>query len=56
VLETGLGGRLDSTNIIQRPTLSIITSIGLDHTKILGETIELIAKEKAGMSKSNYLM
>ncbi len=48
VLETGLGGRLDSTNIIKRPALSIITSIGLDHTKILGNTIELIAKEKAG--------
>jgi dihydrofolate synthase/folylpolyglutamate synthase len=48
VLETGLGGRLDSTNIIQRPILSIITSIGLDHTKILGDTIELIAAEKAG--------
>jgi dihydrofolate synthase/folylpolyglutamate synthase len=48
VLETGLGGRLDATNVIKRPTLSIITSIGLDHTKILGDTIELIAKEKAG--------
>ena len=50
VLEVGLGGRLDSTNIIT-PTLSIITSIQLDHTKILGDTIELIAMEKAGIMK-----
>lgn len=47
VLEVGLGGRLDSTNIIV-PTLSIITSIQLDHVKILGDTIEKIAAEKAG--------
>ena len=50
VIETGLGGRLDSTNII-KPTLSIITSIGLDHQDMLGETLELIAKEKAGIIK-----
>jgi len=50
VLEAGLGGRLDATNIIT-PILSIITSIGLDHTKILGETIEAIANEKAGIIK-----
>ena len=48
VLETGLGGRLDASNVIKRSSLSIITSIGLEHTKILGDTIELIAKEKAG--------
>lgn len=47
VLEVGLGGRLDSTNIIN-PTLCIITSIQLDHVKILGDTIEKIALEKAG--------
>jgi dihydrofolate synthase / folylpolyglutamate synthase len=47
VLEVGLGGRLDSTNIIV-PTLCIITSIQLDHVKILGDTIEKIALEKAG--------
>eukprot|EP00934_Nitzschia_sp_Nitz4_P002875 Nitzschia sp. Nitz4//scaffold298_size22859//19255//20811//NITZ4_008533-RA/size22859-augustus-gene-0.2-mRNA-1//1//CDS//3329546335//2865//frame0 len=51
VLETGLGGRLDATNVIQQPAISVITSIGLEHTRILGETIELIAKEKAGIMK-----
>ena len=51
VLETGLGGRLDATNVIQTPALSIITSIGLEHTRILGHTIELIAREKAGIIK-----
>lgn len=51
VLETGLGGRLDATNVIQKPDLCIITSIGLEHTAILGDTIELIAKEKAGIIK-----
>lgn len=52
IIETGLGGRLDSTNIIQ-PELSIITSIGLDHVAILGDTLEKIAKEKAGIIKEN---
>jgi len=51
VLETGLGGRLDATNVIRRPALSIITSIGLEHTRILGDTIEQIATEKAGIIK-----
>lgn len=50
VIETGLGGRLDSTNII-RPVLSIITNISLDHVKLLGNTIEKIAAEKAGIIK-----
>ncbi|NGX48908.1 MAG: Folylpolyglutamate synthase, partial [Candidatus Anoxychlamydiales bacterium] len=50
IIETGLGGRLDATNIIT-PILSIITSIGLDHTNILGDTIDLIAFEKAGIIK-----
>lgn len=53
VLETGLGGRLDATNIIRRPALSVITSIGLEHTKILGDTIEKIALEKGGIMKEN---
>ena len=53
VIEVGLGGRLDATNVIQQPTLSVITSIGLEHTHILGNTIELIAKEKAGIIKHN---
>lgn len=52
ILETGLGGRLDATNSILNPTLTIITSIGLDHTEILGDTIEKIAAEKAGIIKA----
>jgi dihydrofolate synthase / folylpolyglutamate synthase len=50
VIETGLGGRLDATNVI-RPKLSVITSIELEHTAILGDTIEKIAGEKAGIIK-----
>lgn len=53
VLETGLGGRLDATNVIRNPSLTIITSIGLEHTRILGDTIELIALEKGGIMKPN---
>ncbi len=52
VIETGLGGRLDSTNLIQ-PDLSIITNISLDHADLLGNTLELIAGEKAGIIKHN---
>ena len=52
VIETGLGGRLDSTNIIH-PEVSFITSIGYDHTELLGDTLELIAGEKAGIIKDN---
>ena len=52
-MEVGLGGRLDSTNIISKPILSVITSVQLDHTKILGETIEKIAFEKSGIMKPN---
>ena len=51
VLETGLGGRLDATNSFEHPFLSVITSIGLDHTEILGNTLEEIAAEKAGILK-----
>jgi dihydrofolate synthase / folylpolyglutamate synthase len=51
VIETGLGGRLDSTNIIT-PLLSIITNIGYDHMNILGDTLEKIAAEKAGIIKT----
>jgi len=50
IIEVGLGGRLDSTNIIT-PEVSVITNIGLDHTQFLGDTIELIAYEKAGIIK-----
>ena len=52
VIETGLGGRLDCTNII-KPVLSIITNIGFDHTKFLGDTLPRIAFEKAGIIKKN---
>ena len=51
VLETGLGGRLDATNIIESPLVSVITGIDLDHTAILGDTYEKIAYEKAGIIK-----
>jgi dihydrofolate synthase/folylpolyglutamate synthase len=53
VLETGLGGRLDATNVITKPNLCIVTSIGLEHTAILGDTVELIAVEKAGIIKKD---
>lgn len=52
VIEVGLGGRLDSTNIIT-PEVSVITNIGFDHTQFLGRTYEAIAKEKAGIIKPN---
>ena len=48
VIEVGLGGRLDTTNVLE-PAVCVITSIGLDHTEILGDTIEKIAAEKAGI-------
>jgi dihydrofolate synthase/folylpolyglutamate synthase len=53
ILETGLGGRLDATNIIEAPLASVITGIDLDHTAILGDTYEKIAYEKAGIMKEN---
>ncbi len=52
VIETGLGGRLDSTNVVT-PEVSIITNIGLDHTDMLGDTLPLIATEKAGIIKKD---
>ena len=51
VLETGLGGRLDATNTVEQPVCSVITSIGYDHTELLGNTLEEIAAEKAGIIK-----
>lgn len=51
VLETGLGGRLDATNVIESPEVSVIMNIGLDHTEVLGDTVEKIAAEKAGIIK-----
>lgn len=51
VLETGMGGRLDATNVVENPLLTVITSISLEHTEILGDTIPKIAREKAGILK-----
>ena len=51
VMETGLGGRLDATNAIENPVISVITTISLEHAAILGDTVEKIAAEKAGIIK-----
>lgn len=51
ILEVGLGGRLDSTNVIPAPALSVITPVSLDHTEFLGETLAEIAQEKSGIIK-----
>lgn len=51
VLETGLGGRKDATNVVESPMISVITSIGLDHVEYLGDTCAAIAGEKAGIIK-----
>jgi dihydrofolate synthase/folylpolyglutamate synthase len=51
LLETGMGGRLDATNIIDRPAMTVITPISIDHTEYLGPTIPIIAREKAGIMK-----
>ena len=51
ILEAGMGGRLDSTNIIDTSVISVITGIALDHTAFLGDTVEKIASEKAGIIK-----
>ncbi len=56
VLETGLGGRLDATNIIDSPELCLITKIDIDHTEYLGDTIEKIAAEKAGIIKTGTVV
>lgn len=53
ILETGLGGRLDATNCIKEKALSVITKIGYDHMEYLGDTLESIAFEKAGIIKEN---
>lgn len=53
IIETGMGGKLDATNIIEKPVCSVLTSISLDHTKILGDTIEKITAEKCGIIKHN---
>ena len=51
VIEVGIGGELDGTNVIRAPRVSVITTIGLDHTETLGETLELIARDKAGIAR-----
>ena len=51
MLEVGLGGRLDATNVIEKPAVCVIASISLDHTEILGDTIAAIAGEKGGIIK-----
>lgn len=51
VLEVGMGGALDSTNVIETPEVAVITNIGLDHTEVLGDTVEKIAETKAGIFK-----
>ena len=56
VTETGLGGRLDATNTLNNVALSVIAKIGLDHTAILGNTIEEIAREKCGIIKNNKVV
>ena len=53
VIETGLGGRLDSTNILEKPDLTIVTTIGFDHMALLGDTLPKIAAEKAGIFKAD---
>jgi dihydrofolate synthase/folylpolyglutamate synthase len=55
VLEVGLGGRLDATNVIEPPLVAVITSIGLDHMEYLGDTLPAIAAEKAGILKAGSL-
>jgi folylpolyglutamate synthase len=52
VLEVGLGGRLDATNVVRKPAACGITSLGMDHVDILGDTLEKIATEKAGIMKT----
>ena len=51
VLETGLGGALDATNIIKTPVMEVIASISMDHMAFLGDTLEKIAEQKAGIIK-----
>ena len=55
ILEVGLGGRLDATNVITKPHLTVITPISLDHQEFLGKNLESIAYEKAGVLKPNVV-
>ncbi|MDO4608125.1 MAG: folylpolyglutamate synthase/dihydrofolate synthase family protein [Clostridia bacterium] len=56
VVETGLGGRFDATNVLPSPLVSVITKISLDHTAVLGDTIEQITPEKCGIIKNNTVV
>ena len=56
VIEVGLGGRLDATNVVSQPEVCVITSISLDHTEVLGNTLTEIATEKAGIIKHNSIV
>lgn len=56
VIEVGMGGRFDGTNVIRKPLISIITNIGLDHTQVLGKTVKQIAHDKKGIIKKNSLV
>ncbi len=56
VLEVGLGGRLDATNVVENPLLSVITPIGLEHTEYLGDALDKIAFEKGGIIKENNIV
>ena len=56
VLETGLGGKFDATNVISNPLISVITKIGLDHTAVLGSTLSQIAEEKCGIIKNERVV
>ena len=53
VLEVGMGGAFDATNVIETPEMAVITNIGLDHTEVLGDTVEKIAETKSGIFKEN---
>lgn len=53
VLETGVGGKIDATNVVKKPIVSVITSIGFDHTHVLGNSLEEITRHKAGIVKKN---
>lgn len=53
VIETGMGGKLDATNVIEKPVCSVLTSIAFDHTQVLGDTIQKITAEKCGIIKHN---
>ena len=55
LLETGLGGRLDSTNVVENPAVTVLTPISMDHTQFLGNTIEAIAGEKAAIQKPSAI-